>query len=217
MPELPPEPAADGHGADSVVGAADAAPGRPLALVPPLVVGRGGLGSRRAPRSDARGHPRGRPRGDARSDAPDGAPAAAGRAAASKFVGRVAQLDPEAVRAVVGTWRETMPIESAAWFAAEEAVAQALVASGRHHEQGPLLMYIAEAFAHHVWHSGRAHLTLGAPAPEQRVRATEASGRYLGTLAMLALLVRDHLEPATFEVLYRPFATLVPGAELARE
>ncbi len=214
MPEPPGGPTADGHAADGVVGAADAAPVRPLALVPPLVVGRGGLSPRRAPRSERRGDPRREARGDRPADA---APGAAGRAAASKFVGRVAQLEPEAVRAVVGTWRETMRAESAAWFAAEEAVAQALVASGRHHEQGPLLMYIAEAFAHHVWHSGRAHLTLGAPAPEQRVRATEASGRYLGTLAMLALLVRDHLEPATFEMLYRPFATLVPGAELARE
>ncbi len=220
MREPPGGPTAEGRAADGVVGAADAdaAPGRPLALVPPLVVGRGGLGPRRTSRSDARGHPRSDLRGDARDDLPPAAaPAAAGRVAASKFVGRVAQLDPGAVRAMVGTWRETMRAESAAWFAAEEAVAHALVASGRHHEQGPLLMYIAEAFAYHVWYGGRAHLTLGAPAPEQRVRATEASGQYLGTLAMLALLVRDHLEPATFEVLYRPFAMLAPDAELARE
>ncbi len=56
-----------------------------------------------------------------------------------------------------------------------------------------------------------------APPPELHVRATEASGQYLGTLAMLALLVRDHLEPATFARLYRPFAPHIPVAELGRE
>jgi hypothetical protein len=34
---------------------------------------------------------------------------------------------------------------------------------------------------------------------------------------MLALLVRDHLERREFELLYRPFAPLIPVAELQRE
>jgi hypothetical protein len=148
-------------------------------------------------------------------------PSAVGRNAARRFVGRLAQLDPEAVYTSVQTWREAMREELGAWFAAEETVGRAVVASGRHEEQRPLLMHVAEAFAYGVWYGagygGRARLTLGEHAPELRVRATEASGQYLATLAMLALLVRDHLEPAEFEILYRPFAALIPADELVRE
>jgi hypothetical protein len=121
------------------------------------------------------------------------------------------------VRAAVATWRESMRHDLEAWFAAEEAVARAVVAAGRHHEQRPLLIHVADAFANHVWYRARRPHPPGAPAPELHVRATEASGQYLGTLAMLALLVRDHLEPATFARLYRPFAPHIPVAELGRE
>jgi hypothetical protein len=34
---------------------------------------------------------------------------------------------------------------------------------------------------------------------------------------MLALLVRDRLAPGEFELLYRPFARLIPPDTLARE
>jgi hypothetical protein len=174
-----------------------------------------------APRARAAG-------GNARPDGapPDGrvdlraedAPDVFGAPPAHRFVGRVAQLDPDAVRAAVATWRESMRHDLEAWFAAEEAVARAVVAAGRHHEQRPLLMHLAEAFAHYVWYgSGRPRLTPGDAAPELRAQATEASGQYLGTLAMLALLVRDHLAPEAFALLYRPFAILVPLAALARE
>jgi hypothetical protein len=54
-------------------------------------------------------------------------------------------------------------------------------------------------------------------APETRVGASEASGHYLATVAMLALLARDHLEPAAFDLLYGPFAARIPPAELAPE
>jgi hypothetical protein len=120
------------------------------------------------------------------------------------------------VHDAVAAWRASMHDDAAAWFAAEEAVARAVVTSGRHHEQRPLLIPLAEAFAHGVWYRGYPEATLG-DAPELRVHATEASGQYLGTLAMLALLVRDHVEPATFDLLYRPFARLIPAADLGRE
>jgi hypothetical protein len=147
----------------------------------------------------------------------DDAPAAHGSPAALRFVGRLALLDHEAVRDAVVAWRESMRDDASAWFAAEEAVARAVVTSGRHHEQRPLLIPLAEAFAYSVWYRGRPQLTLGESAPELRVHATEASGQYLGTLAMLALLVRDHLDAATFDLLYRPFAALIPAADLGRE
>jgi len=147
----------------------------------------------------------------------DPGPAGQGRDAAGRFVGRLAQLDVGAVSASVQAWRESMREASGAWFAAEEAVAGALVASARQQEQRPLLMHVAEAFAHRVWYGGRVRLTLGEAAPELQVRATEASGQYLATLAMLALLVRDHLDAPTFAVLYRPFAALIPVDALGRE
>jgi hypothetical protein len=134
---------------------------------------------------------------------------------ARRFVGRVALLDLGAVRAIADSWHRSMREGSDAWFAAEEAVGQAVIMSGRHGQQRPLLMAVADVFANSVWY-GPAARSGGAP-PERRVGATEATGQYLTTLAMLALLVRDHLEPPTFELLYQPFAVPIPPAELTAE
>jgi hypothetical protein len=88
-----------------------------------------------------------------------------------------------------------------------------VVAAGRRGEPRRLLIDVAGAFACGVWcGAGRAR-----PAPRTRVQATEASGQYLATLAILALLVRDHLEPTVFELLYAPVASLIPPTDLARE
>jgi hypothetical protein len=51
---------------------------------------------------------------------------------------------------------------------------------------------------------------------ELALRATEPSGQYPATLAMIALLVRDHLDPADFAHLYAPFTDLIPLDELGR-
>lgn len=150
------------------------------------------------------------------ADAPvGGAPRSAGTRTALKFVGRLAQLDLDAVCAVVASWHQTMRAETDAWFAAEEALGEAVVASGRRAEQEPLLMHVAQAFARAVWYGPEGRRA--APAPERRVGATEATGQYLATLAMLALLTRDHIEATTFDLLYRPFAAHIPPAELAPE
>ena len=55
---------------------------------------------------------------------------------------------------------------------------------------------MANVFADHGWYR--------APAPVLHARATEASARYLATLALLALL-------------YRPFAPRVPVIDIGRE
>ncbi len=144
-----------------------------------------------------------------------GVPGVSGPAPARMFVGRLAQLDLAAVRAVVADWHQTMREEARAWLAAEEALAQAVVASGRRDAQRPLLLYVAQAFARAVWYGPEARA--GGVAPETRVGASEASGQYIATVATLALLARDHLEPAAFEILYRPFVPFIPPAELGRE
>ena len=214
------EPTADA-GAGGVEGV-DPAP------EPPPAASRGGL---RVVRGDARteaGASADAPSADGASAAGtlvdgtlvDGAPVASGPGAARRFVGRVAQLDHGAVHDAVAAWRASMRDDAAAWFAAEEAVARAVVTSGRHHEQRVLLVPLAEAFAYGVWYDGprgRLQRTPGEAAPELRVHATEASGQYAATLAMLALLVRDYLAPATFALLYGPFAPHIPVAELGRE
>jgi hypothetical protein len=143
--------------------------------------------------------------------------AEAAHRAALRFIGRLAQLDHAAVHATIETWREAMRTDSRAWFAAEEAVARAVVASGRQVEQRPLLGHVADAFAYRVWYRDASSYGPGLLAPEVRIQGTEASGQYVGTLAMLALLVRDQVDPAAFELLYRPFAALIPVAELGRE
>jgi hypothetical protein len=146
--------------------------------------------------------------------APDPNVAVAGRGAAARFVGRVAQLDYAAVQHAVSTWRQRMRVGYDSWFAAEDAVAQAIVSSGRQVEQRPLLIHMADAFSQRVWTGGHRD---DSGAAEQIVRATEASGQYIATLAMLALLVRDHLDAATFDQVYQPFAALIPISELAPE
>jgi hypothetical protein len=141
---------------------------------------------------------------------------AGGLVPARKFIGRVAQLRVSEVREAVEAWRETMRDESLAWFAAEDEVADALVRSALHGAQKALLLHVADVFCEMVWYREGDEPTPGT-ALERRVQATEASGQYLTTLSMLAVLVRRHLEPATFDLLYRPFATAIPFPELARE
>ena len=168
------------------------------------------------PRDAAEAHAAVRAEGTTANDGDASAGPIAGPGAARRFVGRLAQLDVAAARTAVADWHQTMRAEPEAWFASEEALGQAVVSSGRRVEQEPLLMDVAQAFARAVWYGPEAR---GAhvPAPELRVRSSEAAGQYLATVAMLAVLVRDHLEPATFARLYRPFAAFIPPAALAPE
>lgn len=139
-------------------------------------------------------------------------PHAAGVRAASKFVGRVSQLDAAAVRAAVHAWRDVMRTESEAWFAAERAAAHAVLSAGRTAEQEILLGHLADAVLRTVWYRAGAGHT-----PEARVGATEASGQYIGSIAVVALLVRDHLTAPDFALLYRPFAAVIRLDELGPE
>jgi hypothetical protein len=141
-------------------------------------------------------------------------PHANGVRAASKFVGRVSQLDAEAIRAAIQAWHDVMRAETDAWFSAERAAGHAILVSGRTAEQEILLDRLAECVLRGVWYRD-AHGQRPAT-PEDRVGATEASGQYVATVAMLAVLVRDHLAAAQFALLYRPFATLIPLQELER-
>jgi hypothetical protein len=135
--------------------------------------------------------------------------------AASKFVGRVSQLDAAALQAVVTAWHDAMRADSDAWFAAERATAYAVAASGRQAEQEFLIRHISDRFLRRVWYRGSGNHT--PRTPEVRVGASEASGQYVATVAMLALLVSDQMAEAELAVLYRPFTDVVPRKDLERE
>ena len=135
--------------------------------------------------------------------------------AATKFVGRVSLIDADTLRTVVATWHDVMRTESETWFAAERATAEAIVAAERTGEQGELISELSDHFLRRVWY--RAAPGHAPRTPERRVGATEASGQYVATLAMLALLVRDHIAAREFDVLYSPFVQIIRAEELARE
>ncbi|HUQ83634.1 MAG TPA: hypothetical protein VM076_20950 [Gemmatimonadaceae bacterium] len=130
-------------------------------------------------------------------------------------MGRVSLLDADGLRTVVSVWHNVMRAQTDVWFAAERATGEAIVTAGRAVEQEVLIGAISDHFLRRVWY--RAAPGQEARTPERRVGATEATGQYVGTLAMLALLVRDQLAQADFDVLYSPFAELIPAEELARE
>jgi len=135
--------------------------------------------------------------------------------AAAKFVGRVAQVEVAGIRDVVDTWHRSMRDGADAWFAAEHAVARAVLDAARSAEQAALVEHMTEAFRRAAWSRSTGRLPRGAPEP--RGGTIEATGQYLATVAMLALLARDHLDPRAFDLLYHPFASQIPASELARE
>lgn len=126
--------------------------------------------------------------------------------AASKFVGRFAQLDITSLGASIHAWQHSADEQ---WFEAEAQVAKAIGDTRRYSEQEILLSNIAEVFRRASWFRGAE--------PGASIGASDASAQYVGTLAMLALLVRDRLRPEQLELLYRPFAHSIPISELGPE
>ena len=133
----------------------------------------------------------------------------AGVLSASKFLGRLAQLDLATLGKAVDAWRHAVTSATDAWFEAEGAVAQGVLRSHRHREQEVLLGHMTDLFRRAAWFKREA--------PGARIHSSEAGAQYVATLAMLALLVRDQLREQDFELLYRPFAQVIPTAELERE
>jgi hypothetical protein len=138
---------------------------------------------------------------------------AGGVDAAADFIGRLAGLTLAEVRRFIGEWHHAVATDADRWFAAEAAVAEAVSRSRRHAEQRVLLRLIADTVTNALWYR---HAQT-APGLERRVRATEASGQYAATLAMLALLVRDHLDEGDFAAVYAPFTELIPLEDVAPE
>jgi len=128
---------------------------------------------------------------------------------AAKFLGRLAQLDLAALGEAIFEWRRAVVRDGDGWFAAESAVARAIADSGRYAEQEVLLGHITQLFRQGPWFKPQM--------PGVRVGATEPSGQYVATTAMLALLVRDQIGAHELELLYQPFAAFIPIVELELE
>lgn len=123
-----------------------------------------------------------------------------------KFLGRLAQLDVDRIDMAVQQWRQLV---TPRWFAAEEALAHAMQTSGRFEEEEMWLQQMALLFRRQPWFTRAS--------PGASIGASEASAQYVATTAMLALLTRDHLPIEDFDLLYSPFATLIPLDELEPE
>lgn len=144
---------------------------------------------------------------------PDAAPVRravmAGLAPASKFLGRLAQLDLETLGRAIHAWHRVATDEATAWYEAEAAVADAVERTRRYAEQEMLLRHMATLFLSRIWFREAA--------PGARIRAAEPAGQYVATLSMLALLVRDGLHEQQFALLYAPFVDIIPLEQLERE
>lgn len=134
--------------------------------------------------------------------------------AVSHFLRRVAELPAADVDAAVRVWRDAQrgraPDDAgggAAWAAAEDAAASALVRTARGEAVWVLEERVHDAFRRAPWRRARG-------AGFAAVRS-EATAQYLVATAAAALLLADALSPRHLATLYAPFRALVPLAELA--
>jgi hypothetical protein len=114
---------------------------------------------------------------------------------------------PNALDDVLARWRaQATDGQGEAWFAAEDALGDAITATARHDAQQAVLAAMYELFLRRPGRSGHAR-SLDDP-------GSDASTQYVATAALLALLVRDSLAPETVNTLYAPFEDWLPLATL---
>lgn len=119
-----------------------------------------------------------------------------------RFLGCLPQLSLERLGDAVGTWRAELA-KSGAWHTAEDAVGQAIANTGRHRSQWLLLERLFNTFREAPWFKRGQ--------PGSLVPGSDAAAQYVTTAALLALLVRDVLAPATFDTMYNPFKSIIPS------
>jgi len=125
-----------------------------------------------------------------------------------RYLDRLQALEFDHLTQVVTAWRDALR-RTDAWYAAEDAVGDAIAALRRHDEQWRLQGRLYEIFRRSKWFRD------GHPASE--VSGTEAASQYLASTAAFALLVADRLTRAQLATLYTPFNTAIPLASLGLE
>jgi hypothetical protein len=123
-----------------------------------------------------------------------------------RFLERLAHMDVGEYGGVVQRWRDALAAENG-WYAAEDAVGDAIAATRRDGEMWLLQDRLYAIFRDAPWYTRQP---LGAPhAPP------EVASQYLATSAAVALLVADVLEAKHLNVLYGPFAAAIPLTDVA--
>ncbi len=117
------------------------------------------------------------------------------------FLARVARLSHAELKRVVQTWRHG-GWRSDAWYAAEDAVGEAIARTRRDDEMWLLQDEIYALFRGTPWYQL-------ADAPP------EVASQYLVTTAAVALLVAEALDREHLRTLYAPFAETISLAALA--
>jgi len=127
--------------------------------------------------------------------------------AVEAFLARLAELSVYDLGRAVGQWRAIATAPGGPWYAAEDAIADAVEAAGRHdaQAQGTVAMY--DVFR-------RRARGFSARDSFARVPGSEATAQYVSTSALYALVVRDALSPEAFAVAYGPFADVIPLATI---
>ena len=123
-----------------------------------------------------------------------------------RFLERLSKLGIDDFNEVVRRWRTTLR-DSDAWYAAEDAVGEAIARTRRDGAMWILQDRIYEIFRGGTWYEHRAP---GAP-----VAPSEMAAQYLATTAGVALLVADALPATVLTTLYEPFRETIPMTEVA--
>jgi len=123
-----------------------------------------------------------------------------------RFLERLAQLGIADFNVVVQRWRTTLR-DSDDWYAAEDAVGEAIARTRRDGAMWVLQDRIYEIFRGGTWYEHRAP---GAP-----VAPSEMAAQYLATTTSVALLVADALPATVLTTLYEPFREAIPMTEVA--
>jgi hypothetical protein len=130
--------------------------------------------------------------------------------AIESFLDQLARLSLAQFTDAIRTWREALR-RTDAWYAAEDAVGEALARTARHDEEWRLHDRLYEIFRSSAWH---ADVDVERAAGSEHAPSSEPAAQYLAGTAAFALLVFDALSGAHLATLYAPFATLIPLASL---
>ena len=122
-----------------------------------------------------------------------------------RFLGKLRGLSLEQLGEVIRAWRGALA-ESGVWHRAEDAVSIAITRTGRHRGQSAVIERLFNLFRDAPWFKDHQ--------PGSLIAGSDAAAQYVATIASLALLVRDALSTADFEMLYLPFQGLIPAEGL---